>query len=214
MLTTKCLYANAIISNNEKALEDIHLSTINIAIYERDITALSEELSQMMEQPVECKAIGTKAEVLSSLNDYFAAHFSNCTNLLADITRLVQLFENTTKPNSLRILLTTVSTNMCRKFHTDINDLRMLCTYVGPGTLWLPDELVDYKALQRRGDDQAVIKDPQQIQQVRTGDVVFLKGALYPEANPILHRSPSIEKKGEQRLLLRIDSDEFLNFWT
>ena len=101
---------------------------------------------------------------------------------------------------------------MCRKFHTDINDLRLLCTYIGPGTLWLPDEAVDLKALQKGGDEQALVVDEQQIQQVSTGDVVILKGALYPEANPILHRSPSIEESGEKRLLLRIDTNEFLNF--
>ena len=47
---------------------------------------------------------------------------------------------------------------------------------------------------------------------VNAGDVVLLKGALYPGANPILHRSPSIEELGKVRLLLRIDTNSFLNF--
>ena len=213
MTSTINLYANAAIGKNEKVLQDIHLKSKNIAIYERNITSLSEELHRVMEQSIECRASGTVAEILSSVEDYFTHHLSNCPSLMEDIGRLVKLFDETTKASSLRLLLTTVSTNMCRKFHTDINDVRLLCTYVGQGTLWLPDEVVDYKALQRRGNDREVVKDKQQIQQVRTGDVVLLKGALYPDANPILHRSPSIEKSGEKRLLLRIDTkNEFLNF--
>ena len=116
-----------------------------------------------------------------------------------------------TQASSFRLLLTTVNTDMCRKFHTDINDLRLLCTYIGPGTLWLPDEIVDGKALQAGKEDTEIVIDAQQIQQVPTGDVVILKGALYAGANPILHRSPSIKEHGEKRFLLRIDTNEFLN---
>ena len=47
---------------------------------------------------------------------------------------------------------------------------------------------------------------------MREGDIIILKGALYPEANAILHRSPTIEENGEKRLLLRIDTYEALGF--
>ncbi len=212
MIQTSYPYANAVISVDDKTLQDIHLKAKNIAIYQRDIEPLRQELDQIAEQAIECRATGTAEEILSLLKDYFDNDLSECTSLFADISQLVRLFEKTTQASSFRLLLTTVSTNMCRKFHTDVNDLRLLCTYLGPGTLWLPDEAVDYKALQKGGDNQEIVRDEQQIQQVRTGDAVLLKGALYPEANPILHRSPSIEKNGEKRLLLRIDTNEFLNF--
>lgn len=144
--------------------------------------------------------------------DYFNSNLSECASFFEDVSELVKLFERATQASSFRLLLTTVSTNMCRKFHTDVNDLRLLCTYIGPGTLWLPDEAIDYKALQTGRNNQEIVVDERRIQQVRTGDVVILKGALYPEANPVLHCSPAIEGKGEKRLLLRIDTNEFLNF--
>ena len=31
-------------------------------------------------------------------------------------------------------------TDGCRKIHTDFVSLRLLCTYAGPGTDWLPNE--------------------------------------------------------------------------
>ncbi|MEM6317465.1 MAG: DUF1826 domain-containing protein [Bacteroidota bacterium] len=213
MIPTIQLYENAIVGSDQKLLNDIHLPAKNIAIYERDITVLNEELTRLMTEYVDCQTKGTVAEIITYVSDYFAQNFADCTALLADIISLVELFEKTTKATSLRLLLTTVETNMCRKFHTDINDLRMLCTYVGPGTLWLPDEAVDYQALKRRASDQEVIKEKAQIQQVGTGNIVLLKGALYGNANPILHRSPSIEQRGEKRLLLRIDTNKFLNIW-
>ena len=101
---------------------------------------------------------------------------------------------------------------MCRKFHTDVNDLRMLCTYLGPGTLWVPDEAIDLDASYARGNGKDIVIDLEKVEQVGTGDVVILKGALYPEANAILHRSPTIEENGEKRLLLRIDTYEALGF--
>ncbi|MEM1122850.1 MAG: hypothetical protein AAGJ18_20565 [Bacteroidota bacterium] len=89
MTPTIKLYENAIIDNNEDALKEIHLPAKNIAIYERDTTALSQELSQLMEQPIKWEAEGIVAEILASVNEYFAQNFANCSALLADIIGLV-----------------------------------------------------------------------------------------------------------------------------
>ncbi|MEM9685708.1 MAG: DUF1826 domain-containing protein [Bacteroidota bacterium] len=214
MIKTGQIYTNAAIGYDGEVLQDIHLPSKNIAIYKRSINSLKTELADVEARTVECRVSGTVEEILSLLQDYFNHHHLECFSLLNDISELLELFERTTKSSSFRLLLATVSTNMCRKFHTDINDLRLLCTYIGPGTLWLPNEAVNHKALEVGGTDPKIVLDQQQVQQVHTGDVVILKGTLYPEVNPILHRSPSIEKTGERRLLLRIDTNEFLNFLT
>jgi len=201
-------YANAVISNDHHDLQDIHMKSKNIAIYERDIASLGKDLNQITDKKIECRAIGTVEEITSLLNDYFNHNLSNHLSLREDITSLLRLFDQITVASSYRLLLATVSTNMCRKFHTDINDLRMLCTYVGPGTNWIPDEIVDLQSQKSgRGDLEMVIEE-RHVQQVYTGDAVILKGALYEGANPILHRSPPIEESGEKRLLLRIDTNE------
>ncbi len=210
MIQIKAPYTNAVISHDDQALHDIHLKSKNVAVYHRDIALLNQELEQIAEQAIECRASGTVEEISAQLEDFFKDKLPDNSSLLADVTVLLKLFKNITKASSFRLMLASVTSNMCRKFHTDINKLRMLCTYVGPGTLWLPDEIVDYKALQARKEDHEIVIDRQNIQQVPTGDVVLLKGALYPDANPILHRSPSIEESGEKRLLLRIDTNENL----
>lgn len=55
MTSTINLYENAIISNDEKALQDIHLVSKNIAIYNRNISFLSQELNRVMEASIECR---------------------------------------------------------------------------------------------------------------------------------------------------------------
>ena len=212
MIEASYTYANAAISKDGTILQDIHLKAKNIAIYQRDIEPLSNELNHITGQTVECRASGSVAEILSKLNAYFSSHLGACPSLFEDMSDLLSLFEKTSRASSFRLLLTTVSTNMCRRFHTDVNDLRLLCTYMGPGTLWLLDEAINHKAFQAGGDNQEIVTDEALIQQVGTGDVVILKGALYPDANPILHRSPAIEENRDQRLLLRIDTNESLKF--
>lgn len=204
------LLKTAAIGYDSEVFQDIHLPSKNIAIYKRNIESLKIELPDITQKRVECRACGTMEEVVSTLKEYFSDQLTNCHSLLNDITNLTGLFEKTTRASSFRLLLATVNTDMCRKFHTDINHLRLLCTYIGPGTLWLPNEAVDFRVFQAKGnnDPEAGI-DKQHIQQAQTGDVVILKGALYPDANPVLHRSPAIKESGEKRLLLRIDTNEF-----
>ncbi|HAA11799.1 MAG TPA: hypothetical protein DCE41_08925, partial [Cytophagales bacterium] len=62
--------------------------------------------------------------------------------------------------------------------------------------------------------EEELVLDADSIQQAETGAVIILKGAIYPKegTQAVLHRSPTIEESGERRLLLRIDTDEFLNF--
>ena len=210
MIQSSYTYTNAAIDTDPNVLQDIHATSKNIAIYQRNTTLLENELQQLALQTIECRASGTIDNVLSKVQAYLVSTAGAYPFLLDDISELLGLFQKVTKASTFRLLLSTVSTNMCRKFHSDINNLRMLCTYIGPGTRWIPDEAIDLDAMARK-EDTAI--DLQKVQQAGTGEVVVLKGALYPGANPILHRSPTIEEKGERRLLLRIDTNESLNLF-
>ncbi len=211
--TTKLLSANAAIGNHAEALQDIHLERKSIAIYQRDTATLEEQLRPLVTDSIECRASGTVEDITASLATYFNKEYPQYRFWLEDILMILDTFKEVTKVRTFRVLLATVKSNMCRKFHTDINTLRLLCTYVGPGTLWLPDEAANHNACFGRGNNQDIVKDESMIQQVGTGDIVILKGALYPEGRPILHRSPTIEGTGENRLLLRIDTNENLNLF-
>ncbi len=97
---------------------------------------------------------------------------------------------------------------MCQRFHTDFNYLRLLCTYKGPATLWLPEKGADRMAHYSGKDNDSIVKNSDLIQQANTGDVLVLKGGMYPNAKAIIHRSPPIQTQGQKRLLLRIDMEQ------
>ncbi len=202
--------SNAIVGNCSTKLHQIHNSHINIAIYDRDIAQLSYEIEKALNQKIEVRVSDDIDKIFQKIEN----ELREFTLLKNDITSLLNLFKDVTKADSFRLLLATVNTNMCRKFHTDLNDLRMLCTYSGPGTLWLPEDNVNRKALDTCGDNDCIVLDENKVQQAPTGAIVILKGAIYPQdgTSAIVHRSPTIEETGQKRLLLRIDTNDFLNF--
>jgi hypothetical protein len=166
----------------------------------------------LLDKEIILRASGNIEDILSSIEVELINLNSHL--IFKDIEQQFSLFSQLTKVNSFRFLLATVNTNMCRRFHTDMNDLRLLCTYSGPGTLWLTEDNVNRKALETLGDNECIVLDESRIQQAKLGDIVILKGAIYPQdgTKAIVHRSPTIEETGQRRLLLRIDTNEILNF--
>jgi hypothetical protein len=203
---------NWAIGNCSTSLQQIHQREINIAIYNRETDFLSKETSHLLDKEIILRASGNIEDILSSIEVELINLNSHL--IFKDIEQQFSLFSQLTKVNSFRFLLATVNTNMCRRFHTDMNDLRLLCTYSGPGTLWLTEDNVNRKALETLGDNECIVLDESRIQQAKLGDIVILKGAIYPQdgTKAIVHRSPTIEETGQRRLLLRIDTNEILNF--
>ncbi|MEM7484922.1 MAG: DUF1826 domain-containing protein [Bacteroidota bacterium] len=211
MIPNNVLEDNAVIGDDKRILRDIHLKSKNIAVYERSIESLKTGLNQLVMQPIEYRVNGTVEEITNSLSTYFTKVLPKHTDLMEDILNLLKLFEQITEVSSFQVSLAKISTTMCPRFHADNNELRMLCTYHGPGTQWLPNYAVNRKAYLSGKDNQKILADENLARQVDTGAVVILKGALYWESNPILHRSPNIEKKAKGRILLSIDINESLS---
>lgn len=199
---------NASVGKGPEAFHRIHEQEINIAIQQRSVGHLEAALEALLEADVSIKAIGTTAEILEALRGHLDREGLSDSPVLKDIESLLQNFQEVTGARVFRILLSTVHSNMCKRFHTDINDLRMLCTYSGKGTLWVA-ESPDVKTT-LDGENGNADPHPDSIRQAKAGEVLILKGALYPNARPVVHRSPSIEAEGKVRLLLRIDTNESL----
>jgi len=95
---------------------------------------------------------------------------------------------------------------------------RGFVTYCGAGTVYLDDSNVDFdefRALRR--DDESiddyndrVPKDPKQVKEVGTGDMILIKGNKYPDGSGgLVHRSPAMEHHADgsikHRLCLKVD---------
>ena len=206
-------FANASIGRDIEVLNDIHQDHINISIYERGFQPMSDEILQFLtQQDIQLKLTGDVEGLIQGFSDSLAEEDLPHDFFLSDFSALLKSFEEITQAKVFRVFFATIKTDMCRRFHTDVNKLRLLCTYAGPGTLWLPEEAIDRYAHNSGKTNEEIVTDPQLIQQANTGDVVILKGALYPNAKAAMHRSPSIEEANEKRLMLRIDIHEPLNF--
>ena len=203
---------NWAIDTNPGILQHIDNKDINIAIYERDIHELTSEVNQLINQDIKLNTSGSVNAILKDIRKTISPN--EYSLILQDIQHLLLHFSEVTGSDEFRVFLATINTNMCRRFHTDINDLRMLCTYSGPGTLWLTNDNINHDALRNNGDNTHIVLKEKKIKQAKTGAVVILKGAMYPQENvkAIVHRSPTIEESGDRRLLLRVDTNNTLNF--
>ena len=210
LLTKPSIGANWSIGTDTSILHNIHNKETNIAIYNRDISDLQQEILQVQEQNTELKISGSLEQIVKELDRHLDPSINPL--LSKDIRDLLKHYQELTGSDQFRLLLATINTNMCKKFHTDINTLRLLCTYNGPGTLWVAD---DNNAKDNGSSSGNLAIEEDRIHQVKTGSVALLKGAIYPDddSTAIVHRSPTIEETGERRLLLRIDTNELSNFW-
>lgn len=111
-----------------------------------------------------------------------------------DIGTLAQRFAALMEVDEVRVRLEVITSNACKKVHTDYTDVRLICTYAGQGTEYVPHGTDDHGG-------ECCLK------QVPTGWVGLFKGrTFHPDHAPAWHRSPPIAGTGERRLLLVIDT--------
>ena len=138
------------------------------------------------------------SEVPASLRDALAA----------DVSMLLGYFVAVARTGRCRFFFGVIRDDQCRKFHVDAVAMRMVTTYVGPGTEWLPEDVVDRAALARLIEcpsdaNAAIVRDPSCVVRAQAGDVLMLKGSRDPNAGGrgAVHRSPPLNE-GEVRLVL------------
>ncbi|WMJ72616.1 DUF1826 domain-containing protein [Cytophagaceae bacterium ABcell3] len=157
----------------------------------------AEELAWKFEKELKAQGLHSKQGYLEFLDDIF---------------KIINAFGRIIKADTIKLYFAVVNSNMCRLFHTDINDLRLLCTYRGPGTIWVRNDNINKKCLNKESNDSLLI-NPDQTENTEAFDITILKGALHTSnyTMPVFHRSPSIEETKEQRVLLRLDTGAFLS---
>jgi Protein of unknown function (DUF1826) len=128
--------------------------------------------------------------------------------LATDVSMLLGYFAAVSRATRCRLFFGLIRDDQCRKFHIDSVAMRMVTTYVGPGTEWLPERVVDRAALERMiacpsEANAAIVRDPDGVRRARCGDVLMLKGPARSRAGTkgAVHRSPPLRER-EVRLVL------------
>ncbi|MCR9284590.1 MAG: DUF1826 domain-containing protein [Rhodobacteraceae bacterium] len=112
--------------------------------------------------------------------------------LASDVGALALMLAKSLTVRLLRLRLDVSEDVMCPKFHLDNVRARLLCTYRGAGTEYVPEN---------------VAEETGRIRQVPVGGVAVFRGRQWScdERTALLHRSPAATPAGGPRLLLVID---------
>lgn len=194
-------------------LADIYRDEINLAVWQRtpqpEIALTVQDLvrrSQLVQLSLAVSPSTAQLSISKALN--VDTHDALCE----DIVELVDMFSELFDCAQLGLRFTTLDRAMCPRFHVDRLGCRLITTYTGAATEWLPHERVDRSRLGMASAGLAdhasgVYASEQHVQRLEPGDVALLKGEGWEgnEGRGIVHRSPAIPA-GEKRLLLTLDS--------
>ena len=128
-----------------------------------------------------------------------------------DILELVDMFCCLFGLEKTGLRLATLSRAMCPRFHVDHVPCRLLKTYKGIATQWIPHERLDRTRLgvnehYQRDEESGLFQRETDIENLQAGHVALLKGERWMgnEGAGLVHRSPRLDE-GEQRFLLSLD---------
>lgn len=196
------------IGRNAEVLSDITHPGVEMAAWQRSPDpAWADWVAALPADALPaCRLEVTPDDAAGLLKDQFDAHgpagSQSRDAFVSDIATLVAHFAALARTRAVRLRLEAITGDACRRWHRDCVPLRLICTYRGPGTQWLPPGLG--AAVLDRPDD-----DAPEAMAFDTGDVALFKGCGWPgqvHDGGIVHRSPRIAGTGLTRLVLVLDA--------
>ncbi|MDR5866275.1 DUF1826 domain-containing protein [Halomonas koreensis] len=127
--------------------------------------------------------------------------------LVEDVVTLAEAMACLFDTDEVGLRLRRLDAPMCPRFHCDNLPVRLVTTYLGPGSEWLPEEAVNRAGLGAPTPGKPdIVREEGAIRRLEAGDVALLKGSGWVgnEARGLVHRSPAVGA-GQQRLLLTLD---------
>jgi hypothetical protein len=131
--------------------------------------------------------------------------------LVPDLSRWLEAFNQLSAGAPVTGSVTVTRQDDCRKYHVDWVGLRLIITYAGPGTEWVPNDGVYRASLgapwrSLAAINRRIVPDPRRVAAAAAGDVLILKGESYPgnSGRGAVHRSPPIARSNGVRLLFKL----------
>ncbi|MFT6287117.1 MAG: hypothetical protein ACJA09_001870 [Alcanivorax sp.] len=209
---SKVKVRRAVQGDEPSIFTDIYLEETNIVIWRRQLSdTLKHSVDAFLKSNPTFQATMavTPDSVLSSLSKSLGDTAQ--LELTENIAELADMFCCLFDLKRVGLRLTALDRAMCPKFHVDKIPCRLVTTFQGVGTEWLPHQGVNREKLgagsNGKSDDQSgLYKIPHDIQQLNCGEVALLKGEAWigNENAGLVHRSPALTT-GEHRLLLTFD---------
>ena len=195
-----------------QVLTDIYLEDTNIVIWQRQLSpSLKSSVEAFLQanNNFQSSLTLTPDSVLSSVSQSLGENAPY--ELRENIAFLVDMFCSLFELKRVGLRLTVLDRAMCPKFHVDNVPCRLITTFQGVATEWLPHQSVDREKLglgsQGKADHESgLYQNQDDIQQLNCGDVALLKGEMWlgNENAGLVHRSPQLPNN-QRRLVLTLD---------
>ena len=216
------IFPSSYVTEDAFKLSEICRNELNISICKRNLNNLLIKSSEIVldDNPnLEYSEVLKPDEVKQSLESVLGDNIKT-SPFIEDVSYLSFMFCKLFDQKKLWLRLDGIDHPMCPRFHTDKIKCRLVTTYVGPATQWLPHNLVDREKLGfgngGKPDDQSgLFQSKQDIKQLDRGHVALLKGESWEgnEGAGVVHRSPHSEGN-YKRLYLTVDFIEsFINIY-
>ena len=194
-------------------LTEIFNKKNNISIWKRELDSKLINASDYILNEIPDLQISelVKNEDVETMLVHKFGENENISCLIADISRVVKLFCDLFNVNQVWLRLDAIDSPMCPRFHTDNLKCRLVTTYKGPATQWLPNDLVNRDMLGHGNDgkpdeESGLFLKNTDIEELDVGHVALLKGEgwIGNEGKGLVHRSPHKEDS-YNRLYMTID---------
>lgn len=207
------LCRSSYVGDDVSAMSEIYREDINIAIWQRqlnNVLSLAAKHIVATNPRLQLSSIVTPSGVKKLLSsEVGVGPESEC--LCKDMEDLVIMFCYLFDLKEAGLRIRVLDEAMCPRFHVDKVPCRLVTTYCGSATQWLPNHLVRRNMLgsSNQGSSSkksAVFENNESIRELRPGHVALLKGESWfnNTGGGLVHRSPSSDKS-QGRLLMTLD---------
>ena len=199
--------------NNLDTLGDIYQEDTNMVIWKRELDNAIQKAANVIidtNPSLEISRVVSPDDTYAEIRN--ALGFSENASIISkDVANLVGMFCTLFDLKQVGLRLAVLDRAMCPRFHVDRVPCRLLTTYLGVATEWLPHHNADRSRLgignQGKPDEESgIMNSDKDIKYLNQGDVALLKGEAWEgnEGAGLIHRSPKLNSNS-QRLLLTID---------
>ena len=201
------------ISNDISKISNIFNREINISIWKRNLNSNilhASEILLIKNSDLQFSELVNKNFSIDFLVDKIGAD-KKLISFYEDIQYLTKLFCELFDIKDAWLRIDAIDKPMCPRFHADHLKCRLVTTYYGPGTQWLPNSLVNRNKLGHGNngladDISGLFSKKSDIENLDVGDIGLLKGEAWVnnEGLGLVHRSPHADSN-YKRLYVTID---------
>ena len=157
-------------TNSFEEIKDFATCDYQLGIVERKIPrGIDEFFQKLMQKPLGIAGKVRQENVNSTIKEIIEEEIPEplqntpfFEKWIEDMANVADLFCDIQKSDSVSFWLS--SERGCRRYHIDNVPLRMLITYAGKGTEWLPDKVADRRAFANGEPNEMIVRDPKEIQ--------------------------------------------------